>query len=64
MEKLGLDALKLAQQLQHKLNEIRNRSGRYPIPLEALPALNQLLRSVDQQLEDIAQLQINQNDPS
>lgn len=64
MEKLGLDALKLAQQLQQKLNEIRARSGRYPIPLEALPALNQLLRSVDTQLEAIAELQINQNDPS
>jgi type II secretory ATPase GspE/PulE/Tfp pilus assembly ATPase PilB-like protein len=64
IEKLGLDALKLAQQLQQKLNEIHSRSGRYPIPLEALPALNQLLRSVDQQLEDIAQLQINQNEPS
>lgn len=64
MEKLGLDALKLAQQLQQKLNEIRARSGRYPIPLEALPALNQLLRGVDKQLEAIAQLQINQNDPS
>lgn len=64
MEKLGLDALKLAQQLQHKLNEIRARSGRYPIPLEALPALNQLLRSVDKQLEALADLQINQNDPN
>lgn len=64
MEKLGLDALKLAQQLQQKLNEIRARSGRYPIPLEALPALNQLLRGVDKQLEAIAQLQINQDDPS
>lgn len=62
LEKLSQDALKLAQQLQRKLNEIRDRSGRYPVPLEALPALNQLLRGLDQQLEDLTESQTNQND--
>lgn len=61
LEKLSQDALKLAQQLQRKLNEIRDRSGRYPVPLEALPALNQLLRGLDQQLEDLTESQIHQH---
>jgi type II secretory ATPase GspE/PulE/Tfp pilus assembly ATPase PilB-like protein len=61
LEKLSQDALNLAQQLQQKLNEIRDRSGRYPMPLETLPALNQLLRGLDEQLESLTQSQINQN---
>jgi type II secretory ATPase GspE/PulE/Tfp pilus assembly ATPase PilB-like protein len=60
LEKLSQDALKLAQQLQQKLNEIRDRSGRYPMPLEVLPALNQLLQGLDEQIESLAQLQVNQ----
>ncbi len=60
LEKLSQDALKLAQQLQRKLNEIRDRSGRYPMPLEVLPALNQLLEGLDEQLESLAQSQVNQ----
>jgi hypothetical protein len=60
LEKLSQDALKLAQQLQRKLNEIRDRSGRYPVPLEALPALNQLMRGLDQQLEDLTESQTHQ----
>ncbi len=60
LENLSQDALKLAQQLQRKLNEIRDRSGRYPMPLEALPALNQLVQSLDEQLESLAESQINQ----
>lgn len=60
LEKLSQDALKLAQQLQRKLNEIRDRSGRYPMPLEVLPALNQLLEGLDEQLESLAQSQLNQ----
>lgn len=58
LETLGQDALKLAQQLQRKLNEIRDRSYRYPLPLETLPALNQQLRGLDKQLEALAQLQM------
>lgn len=58
LETLGQDALRLAQQLQRKLNEIRDRSYRYPLPLETLPALNQQLRGLDKQLEALAQLQM------
>lgn len=64
LEKLGQDALRLAQQLQRKLHEIRDRSYRCPLPLETLPALNQQLRGLDQQLEAIAQMQINQHPDS
>ena len=61
IEKLGQDALRLAQQLQRKLNEIRDRSYRYPLPLETLPALNQQLRGLDEQLEALAELQTHQD---
>jgi type II secretory ATPase GspE/PulE/Tfp pilus assembly ATPase PilB-like protein len=61
LEKLSQDALRLAQQLQRKLYEIRDRSYRCPLPLETLPALNQQLRGLDQQLEAIAQLQMYQD---
>lgn len=61
LEKLGQEALTLAQQLQRKLNEIRDRSYRYPMPLEALPALNQLLGGLDQQLEELSELQIDES---
>jgi type II secretory ATPase GspE/PulE/Tfp pilus assembly ATPase PilB-like protein len=60
LETLGQDALKLAQQLQRKLNEICARSSRNPIPLEALPALNQQLRSLTKQIEALTQLQTEQ----
>jgi type II secretory ATPase GspE/PulE/Tfp pilus assembly ATPase PilB-like protein len=61
LERLSQDALKLAQQLQSKLNEIRDRSGRYPMRLEALPAINQLLRGLDQQLEALSDSQFIQH---
>ncbi len=61
LEKLGQDALRLAQQLQRKLDEIRDRSYRYPLPLETLPALNQQLKDLDEQLEALAELQMNQH---
>jgi DNA anti-recombination protein RmuC len=60
LEKLSQEALKLAQELQRKLNEIRDYSGRYPMPLEALPALNQLVQGLDEQLESLAESQITQ----
>jgi hypothetical protein len=54
---LSRDALGIAQQLQRKLDEIRDRAetdlGLNGTPLEALPALNQLLQSVDQQLKNL-----------
>lgn len=61
VEKLSQDALTLAQQLQHKLDEIRARSYLYPTPLEALPELNHLLGGLDKQLEALAELQIEQD---
>ena len=62
LSRLSRDALGIAQQLQGKLNELRERaylnsttlsSGQ----LEALPALNQLLENVDQQLKALKELQ-------
>lgn len=61
VEKLSQDALTLAQQLQHKLDELRARSYLYPTPLEALPELNHLLGGLDKQLEALAELQIEQD---
>ena len=61
LDKLGQDALKLAQQLERKVNEIRARSSRHPIPLEVLPTLHQMVRGLDKQLETIAELQVNQH---
>lgn len=58
---MSRDALGIAQQLQRKLNEIRERArsdlSLTGTPLEALPALNQLLQSVDQQLKDLEAFQ-------
>ena len=61
LEKLGQEALKLAQQLQRKLNEIRLRAHNNPVPLEALPALSQMLQGLDKQMEALAKLQVNQH---
>ena len=60
-EKLSQESLKLAKQLQRKLNEIRDRSGRYPMPLEVVPALNLVLEGLDEQLESLAQSQVSQS---
>ncbi|MCA1993870.1 MAG: hypothetical protein LDL41_17760, partial [Coleofasciculus sp. S288] len=61
IEKLSQNALKLAQQLQQTLDELCDRSSRSPMPLEAMPALNQLLQGCDKQLEALAALQANQH---
>ncbi len=61
LEKLGQDALKLAQQLQRKLSEIRARAYRNPLPLEALPALNQMMEGLDKQMEALVELQTHQD---
>jgi type II secretory ATPase GspE/PulE/Tfp pilus assembly ATPase PilB-like protein len=61
LEKLGQDALKLAQQLQRKLSEIRARAYRNPVPLEALPALNQMMEGLDKQMEALLELQTHQD---
>ena len=58
---LSRDALGIAQQLQRKLDEIRDRAQQdlsfASNSLEALPALNQLLQSVDQQLKNLSTFQ-------
>lgn len=55
--KLKRDAQTIAQQLQNKLNEIRVRAYSSPKLLEAkldkLPRLNELLQSIQQQLDEI-----------
>ncbi|EDX71297.1 hypothetical protein MC7420_3412 [Coleofasciculus chthonoplastes PCC 7420] len=63
VERLGQEAIKLAGQLQHKLNEIRDRSYRYSIPpVETLPTLNQLLHHLDTQLETLMHNPMDQQD--
>ena len=64
LEKLSQETLKLTQQLQRKLSEIRDRSSRYSLPVEALPALKRLLESLEKQIESLDQLAVNQqSDP-
>jgi type II secretory ATPase GspE/PulE/Tfp pilus assembly ATPase PilB-like protein len=56
LTKLEHDAMLIAKQLQHKLNEIRARAYSAPSLLEAKPEklskLLELLRNIEQQLED------------
>ena len=65
---LSRDALGIAQQLQRKLDEIRDRAQQdlslASNSLEALPALNQLLQSVDQQLKNLSAFQGREPGPS
>ncbi|MDQ2098465.1 MAG: hypothetical protein QQW96_12560 [Tychonema bourrellyi B0820] len=48
---LSRDALQLAQELQRKVNKIRDRTRLASLPLEGLPALEQVIRNVDYQIE-------------
>lgn len=48
---LSRDALQLAQELQRKVNQIRDRTRLAPLPLEGLPALEKVVRNVDHQIE-------------
>ena len=48
---LSRDALRLAQELQRKVNQIRDRTRLAPMPLEGLPALERVVRNVDNQIE-------------
>jgi type II secretory ATPase GspE/PulE/Tfp pilus assembly ATPase PilB-like protein len=61
---LERDALTIAKQLQTKVNEIRDRarleSGLGGAKLDALPALNQLLRSIEQQLGTLADEEVTE----
>lgn len=53
--RLKRDALGIAKQLQHKLNEIRDRAYAEPglaaARFDALPALNQLLQKLEEQID-------------
>ena len=59
VEKLSHDALSLAQQLQLKLDQIRQRAHLHQSPTEALVALDRLLASLEQQMAAIKKMQIN-----
>ena len=50
---LSRDALSLAEQLQAKVNQIRDRTSLAPLQLEALPAIDRLLKNVEQEIEAI-----------
>lgn len=60
IEHISRDALNMAQQLQRKVYEIRERTYRNPSftggQLEALPALSQLVKNIEQQLEAMKQI--------
>jgi hypothetical protein len=60
---LSRDALSIAQDLQRKVNEIRVRTRFYPMltadQLSVLPALNEVLKSVEQQLDALKTLQLS-----
>jgi len=51
LSNLSRDALQLAQELQRKVNQIRDRTRLTPLPLEGLPALEQVIRNLDDQIE-------------
>jgi type II secretory ATPase GspE/PulE/Tfp pilus assembly ATPase PilB-like protein len=64
IENVCRDALNMAQQLQRKVYEIRDRTGKNPSftggQLEVLPALSQLVKNIDQQLEAMKQITTSQ----
>ena len=51
LSNLSRDALRLAEELQRKVNEIRDRTRLSPLPLEGLPALEKVIRNLDDQIE-------------
>lgn len=51
LSNLSRDALRLAEELQRKVNQIRDRTRLSPVPLEGLPALEQVIRNLDDQIE-------------
>lgn len=67
LENLSRDALNIAQQLQQKINEIRERTNIDPSlntdKLEALPALDELVQNVEEQIKylRIVQAQVKKN---
>jgi type II secretory ATPase GspE/PulE/Tfp pilus assembly ATPase PilB-like protein len=65
---LSRDALNIAQELQQKVNEIRVRTRFYPMltadQLSILPALDDVLKSVEQQLEALKSMQLIESNPA
>lgn len=63
---LSRDALTIGQQLQQKLNEIRDRARANPTlsgnQLEALPTLNQMLKRLEQQIRDLEGIQAQKDE--
>lgn len=55
LSKLSLDALRLTQQLQNKLNELNTRLSITPLSSENLVLLNQLLRTMVQESDALIQ---------
>ncbi|VXD15699.1 conserved hypothetical protein [Planktothrix serta PCC 8927] len=55
LSKLSLDALRLTQQLQHKISEISSRLAVTPLSSENLVLLNQLLRIMVEQSDALIQ---------
>ncbi|NJK65715.1 MAG: hypothetical protein HC789_15440 [Microcoleus sp. CSU_2_2] len=51
LSNLSRDALRLAEELQRKVNEIRDRTRLAPMALDGLPALEQVVKNVDGQIE-------------
>jgi type II secretory ATPase GspE/PulE/Tfp pilus assembly ATPase PilB-like protein len=51
LSNLSRDALRLAEELQRKVNEIRDRTRLIPLPLENLPALGEVVKNVEDQIE-------------
>jgi type II secretory ATPase GspE/PulE/Tfp pilus assembly ATPase PilB-like protein len=60
LARLSRDALSIAQELQRKMNELRVRTRFYalaPEPSTILPALGEVIKSVEQQLEFLRMMQ-------
>ena len=53
LSNLSRDALRLAEELQRKVNEIRDRTRLATMPLEGLPALEQVVKNLDGQIADL-----------
>ena len=53
LSKLSCDALKLAEKLQKRLNQIRDRMVETPLSSDHLPLLNQMLKTIIQQAQSL-----------
>ncbi|MBE9095829.1 hypothetical protein IQ252_18445 [Tychonema sp. LEGE 07203] len=60
LSSLSRDALRLAEELQRKVNLMRDRTRLSPAPLDGLPALEKVIKNVDGQLEALLHEQNSQ----